>query len=272
MSARAFGVVSAILLVTACAASGSVGHRLEASDPGAGEMALVSALDVREDVLDTSEEADGAGSSWTGDPAKMFLVSLAVPGSGQLLQGNKRGYVFLLAEAVFWGGFYMLETTGSDERDEYEDFADANWDYAAYYAWYQEYCVDCVDCAGAYDCRPLATYGTQEYYEDIGKYATYWRWWNIDGDESYIEWDGYSDLDVDVRDAYWDIRGDSNTHLRQARYAMMAAFLNHIVAAVDSYFSARAGGDDGATTGDLGIEFDVPDTGEGLSCALVARY
>jgi outer membrane receptor protein involved in Fe transport len=272
MSPRTFAAISAVLLLTVCAASGTAGSRLEASEPVDGETALVTALDVREDVLEPAEEAGGGGSSWSGDPAKMFAVSLVVPGSGQLLQGNKRGYLFLLAEAALWGGFYVLETKGSDERDDYEDFADANWDYAAYYSWYQEYCVDCVDCAGDYDCRPLATYGTQEYYEDIGKYATYWRWWNIDGDESYIEWDGYSDLDVGVRDEYWDMRGDSNRHLRQARYAMMAAFLNHIVAAVDSYFSARAGGDDEATTGELGIEFDVPDAGEGLSCALVARY
>lgn len=267
-------ILVAILLVAAPRVSGAAPP--ESSWDGARlanrDLVLVSVLDSREEVLEPVDVSIESSGSDHHNPAGMFAASLAVPGAGQLLQGKKRGYLYLLAEAVFWGGFYVLETKGSDERDEYEDFADANWDYAAYYSWYEEYCVDCVDCAGAYDCRPLAEYGTQEYYEDIGKYATYWRWWNIDGDESYIEWDEYGDADVAVRDAYWDIRGDSNSHLRQARYMMMAAFLNHVVAALDSFFLARVEEGESLSSADLGLEFDVPDGGEGLSCTLVARY
>ncbi len=215
----------------------------------------------------------GVGSAAVDEhnPAAMFFASLAVPGAGQLVQGNKRGYLYLIVEVALWGGFFALENKGEDARDKYESYADATWDFEAYSEWYATTCVGCDDCG--YECRPLATYGTQEYYEDIGKYATYWRWWNIDGDEGYIAWDGYSEEDVMFRDNYYDMRGDSNTYLRQARYAMMAALLNHIASAVDSFLTARGGGDvQEETLSDLGLEFAVPDRGEGLSCALVARY
>ena len=233
-------------------------------------LALVSSLDAREELLEAGGSKEAiAGASH--NPANMFLLSLAVPGSGQLVQGHKRGYLFILAEIAFWGSFYVLDQKGLDERDGYERFADENWDYEAYMEWYEDNCVGCEDCG--YECRPIAECGTQEYYEDIGKYATYWRWWNIDGDEDHIEWWEYSGADEAVRDEYWGARGDSNTHLRQARYFMMAAFLNHIVAAVDSYVSGKPRDVDAATPGyDLGIEFDVADRGDGLRCAFVARY
>lgn len=238
----------------------------------AGEpLALVSSLDSRDELLsgkfETNDEDDG------GEEAKMFALSLVVPGAGQIVQGEKRGYLYLLAEVAFWAGFYALDHKGLDERDDYEGYADEKWDYDAYLSWHQENCEDCEDCAGSYDCRPIAEYGTQEYYEDIGKYQTYWRWWNPDGDEGDISWDEYSSLDAATRNGYWGMRDDSNRHLRQARYLMMAALLNHVVSGVDSFLSARGrAGEPEPTSGELGLEFGVPDHGEGLTCALVARY
>jgi hypothetical protein len=260
--------VAALLL-----AAGASAEAHDASGPSGAlpELALISSLDARDELLEAGQ--GGAGSAdEEHDPALMALASLAVPGTGQLLQGHARGYLFLLAEAALWGGFYLLDSKGMDERDDYETFADDHWDFAAYSAWYEATCVDCPTC-DQYLCRPLAEYGTQEYYEDIGKYATYWRWWTIEGDETYVDWSEYSAEDVALRDAYYDMRGESNRHLEQARYVMMAAFLNHVVASVDAFLSARGGGAGHSdSVGDLGVEFDVADSGDGLRCALTARY
>lgn len=237
----------------------------------APELVLISSLDARNELLEAGSIARESGAT-VHDPALMLMASLAVPGAGQLMQGHKRGYLFLVAEAALWTGFYLLDKQGMDERSEYETYADDHWDFAAYSAWYEATCVDCPDC-NEYLCRPLAVYGSQEYYEDIGKYNTYWRWWDIEGNETYIEWDAYSAEDEAFRDSYYDMRGDSNRHLRQARYAMTAAFLNHIVAAVDAFLSARpAGSPHAGSDNDLGIEFNVTDGGDGLRCALTARY
>jgi hypothetical protein len=255
--------------------AGSTARPLDRRDAARADLALVSSFEAEEDIL-----ADAGAASEDDvrehNPATMFLYSLAIPGTGQLVQGQKRGFIYLLAEAAFWTGFYLLDRQGLDERGDYETYADANWDYEAYVAWYEDNCVNCGDnCAGDYDCRPVAEHGSQEYYEDIGKYATYWRWWNLDGDEndSGFEWDDYSDEDVAVRNDYWGMRGESNDHLRQARYFMMAALLNHVVSGMDAFLSARGGsGSDEAARRDIGLEFDVADAGDGLTCSLVARY
>jgi len=236
----------------------------------AGDLCLVSAHDAREELL-ASGSADEEAGEPEHSPGAMGALSLALPGTGQLVQGQKRGYLYLLAELAFWAGFYALDQQGLDERDDYEKYADDYWDDEAYYTWYEENCVGCEDCG--YECRPLAEYGSQEYYEDIGKYKTYWRWWYDNGDEDSIDWDDYSSNDISVRDDYWGMRDESNRHLRQARYLMMAAFLNHVVSGVDSFLSARDGAGERNDAGrDIGLEFDVPDSGEGLTCALVARY
>jgi len=267
-STSAVAVLSTFLLSQPAASDGGVFTEREFVDH---ELALVTSFDARDELLQSSGREDG--HDWRENPTTAAMASLAVPGSGQLMQGHKRGYLYMVAEIALWGGFYALDKKGSDERDKYEDFADSNWDRAAYMAWYQENCVECEDCAGEYDCRPLATYGTQEYYEDIGKYATYWRWWNIDGDEGHIAWDEYGDVDESVRNTYWDMRGDSNRHLRQARYATMVVLLNHMVAAIDAFFSGRVEEhNETGRVGDLGLEFDVADGGDGMTCALMVRY
>ena len=143
------------------------------------DLALISSLDARTELLSTDgPELVSVGSGH--DPSKMFLVSLAIPGSGELVQGKKRGYLFLLAEIAMWSGFYVLDKQGLDERSDYESFADANWDYESYIEFYNENCLDSPhDYVNG--CRPLADYGSQEFYEDVGKYDVYWPWWGGDG-------------------------------------------------------------------------------------------
>jgi len=245
---------------------------LERRERIARDLVLISSLDSEEELLETASEGGGS-SGKEHNPAAMFGFSLIVPGSGQLIQGEKRGYIYLLVELALVGGAYALSEQGLEERSDYEAFADAEWAREAYMDWYAANCEDCTDCG--YECRPVAEYGTQEYYEDIGKYDTYWRWWNIDGDEWEIEWDGYSDTDVAVRNEYWGMRIQSNDTLGQSRYLLMAVLLNHVVSAADAFLIAR--GDQKEPPGDasrpnLGLEFDVADAGPGLKFAFVARY
>jgi hypothetical protein len=46
-----------------------------------------------------------------------------------------------------------------------------------------------------------------------------------------------------------------------------------VVSAVDAFFSARGTADSGTRVGEgVRLEFAVPDEGEGIACAIVARY
>jgi hypothetical protein len=238
------------------------------------DLALVSSLDGRAEL---SSPARAASPGDGGAPVKAFLLSAAVPGAAQIARGEKRGYAYLAVEVAFWAAFFSLNEKGLDERGAYEDYADAHWDFEGYSAWYETNCLDCNNKrSDDYACRPLAVYGTQEYYEDIGKYDTYWSWWSESGSGSG------SPEHLDVRNEYWGMRVDSNRHLRQARYSMTAAFLNHIASGVDAFLSARRGAADGpsdrgAAVGrrrapDATVRFDALETGDGLSCALVVSY
>ncbi len=230
------------------------------------DLVLISSLDARTELLELAAVAGTtARVEKVHDPPKMLLLSLAVPGAGQIVQGEKRGYLYLLAEAAMWGGFYYLDKKGLEERGDYEDFVIENWNLAAYQDFFNENCLDDPqDYANG--CRPLAPEGSQEFYEDVGKYDVYWPWWSGDGSPNDV-----TSEDMVLRDEYWGMRKDSNGHLRQARYFMMAALLNHVVSALDSFFIARSPGDE-AVPADLGLEFGVPTDVAGLTCALVARY
>ncbi len=230
------------------------------------DFVLISSLDARSELLSVGG-SDGATVESGHSPLMMFLASLAVPGSGELLQGEKRGYLFLLAEVAMWSGFYVLDKQGMDERGDYELFADANWDLDSYIEFYNENCSESPhDYANG--CRPLADFGSQEFYEDIGKYDVYWPWWGGDGVPNEPTAGALA-----LRNEYWGMRKDSNTSLKQARYFMMAALLNHIVSAVDSFILAGGHGTPNHTAAaDVGIEFGVPDDAAGLSVAFVATY
>jgi hypothetical protein len=230
------------------------------------DLVLISSLDARTELLAlTAAGASGGSAGASHDPPKMMFLSLAVPGAGQLVQGEKRGYLYLLFEVAMWGGFYYLDQQGLEERSDYEDFVVENWNLAGYLEFFEEHCLDDPqDYANG--CRPLAPEGSQEFYEDVGKYDVYWPWWSGDGAPNDVTAD-----DMAVRDEYWGMRMDSNAHLRQARYFMMAALLNHVASALDSFLIARSSAY-GAAPIDLGLEFGVPEDAVGLTCALVAQY
>lgn len=259
IASRALSIVGLVVL-SAPTAAGTVAPSRSEIDPS---LVLISSLDAR-DELSALDRETGGSSDDRHEPARVFLYSLAVPGSGQLVQGHKRGFVYLVAEAAFWTGFFILNGDGLDKRDAYEDFADARWDYEGYQAFFQENCADTCEMCPEIGCRRLAPCGSQEFYEDIGKYEVYWDWWIVE--------EGGPGTARGVRDVYWGMRKESNRDLRNARYFVTAAFLNHLVSAVDSFISARGARSPDGSAGDLSLEFDAADGGGGLSCAVVMRY
>jgi hypothetical protein len=83
------------------------------------------------------------------DRWQLILVSAIVPGSGQLLQGQSRGVLYLLAEGLVWIGFNWERDRARNARGSYQRLA---WEVAR-------------DGAGA------PTDGDFEYYERL----TQWR-------------------------------------------------------------------------------------------------
>lgn len=153
-------------------------------------------------------------------PAKAFIFSALVPGSGELYVGAKRGYIFLGVEAIAWTSSYFLRESGNKKEDEFEHFADAHWDFpdtgqvcnGSYYTPERDSII-----------RSFYEKNKQHFYEDIGKYPYY-----------VCGWDSPDNLE-----SYLDMRDRSNWLLKNSNYAMMAALVNHVISAVDALRLAR---------------------------------
>ena len=150
---------------------------------------------------------------------KAFCYSLAIPGTGHLYAGYKRGWVHIGIEGLTWITYFYYHDRGHTKEDEFEAFADDHWDYARW--------IGQCGCQGSPADSIILHFrenNKQQYYEDIGKIPTYFE-----------GWDDYnnSNNDSSNRRFYRGIRNDSNNFFKNANYALAAAFVNRIVSAVD---------------------------------------
>jgi hypothetical protein len=150
---------------------------------------------------------------------KAFVYNLLIPGTGHLYAGYKRGWVNIGIEGLTWLTYFYYQDLGHQKENEFEAYADGHWDYDR---WISE-----CGCQGSPEdsiIRGFYVNNKQQYYEDIGKISTYWG-----------GWDDYntSAKSSGNKDYYRGIRADSNNFFKNAHYAVLVAFVNRIVSAVD---------------------------------------
>lgn len=152
-------------------------------------------------------------------PVKAALLSLAIPGAGQFYNGSNTGYLFMGVEATGWVAWASLRSTGHDIEDRFKAYADRHWTFERYRDPNSGGCPTGGHSDGGlqdstlvylHDNRP------DDYYEDIGKLDIYACGWDAATNRSH----------------YQDMRDESNSFLRNSRYAMTMVFLNHLVSAV----------------------------------------
>ena len=150
---------------------------------------------------------------------KAFMYSLAIPGTGHLYAGYKRGWGHLGVEGLTWVTYFYYHGLGTSKEDEFEGYADDHWDYARW--------ISACGCSGTDADKLIVNFqqnNKQQYYEDIGKIPTYFQGWD--------DYEAQKD-DSANRHFYRGMRNDSNNYLKNARYALVVAFVNRIVSAVD---------------------------------------
>ena len=67
------------------------------------------------------------GTSSGRSPAVPMLLSLVLPGAGELYLGHKRGFIQIALDAASWYGAISNASKGSDKKDEYYAYADDHW-------------------------------------------------------------------------------------------------------------------------------------------------
>ena len=174
-----------------------------------------------------------------------FLMSLIVPGLGELYYGaEKRGIAFLAVEAGSWATYASWLHKGRTIERDFRAFADGpngHWSESRYRAW------DANTPQSFYirtEHLPTKQQDTQQYYELIGKYDQFVFGWD-DGKDAQGKSVGtdYSIHPSKVTSAnrlsYEIERNRSNRYLKRATGILGLVLVNHIASAVDASVHAR---------------------------------
>ena len=200
------------------------------------------------------------------DRAANTLLSLALPGAGQLRSGQARGWVYLAVEAVAWGAWAERRHRGGQLRDRYRDLA---WEMArirtgprvdAPFAYYER--LTKWTRSGAFDLDG-STPGIQPELDPTTFNGSIWALardlflppgtqpgdgspaWNqaVDyyrqrayGPEFLWDWSGQPA----AQQEFSDVIEASADRFRQATDILGAVLANHVVSAVDAFLSGRA--------------------------------
>lgn len=192
-------------------------------------------------------------------PLKVGLMSLVVPGAGQFYNKSSAAWAFLGIEAAGWVAWASMRDTGHEIEDRYKRFADAHWSFERYRDPSFEDCPpNGHSDGGVQDSTLVLLYDTRrdDYYEDIGKLDIYFCGW--DAPASLAE--------------YRDMRDQSNSFLRNSRYALTAVFLNHLVSAIHA---ARGAAQHNARLpggAELGLELSPSITNPGAALIVSRRF
>jgi hypothetical protein len=181
------------------------------------------------------ERGDGAlvpdGAGRPVSPFLAGLLSAVVPGSGQLVQGQRRGWLYLGAEAVIWFSYFALHGAGDQSREDYQEFADDHWDLERYAGPDGESpATGCGEDLGPTENFPqekaelldLRENDRDGFYDEIGINTVYACGWDAQGN----------------RGTFQGMRNHANDLFGASNVVASVAVLNHLVSAIDAARSA----------------------------------
>lgn len=163
-----------------------------------------------------------------------IILSLIVPGAGEIYTGRiTRGLIFLGIEALGWTAYTHYNSTGDNIDAEFKRFADTHWDPAGYRTWLKNYVDSHNGQPPDYFTHSLPDSKTQQYYEMIGKYDQFAKWW--DDYNPNVGQYGQSDRRLN----YMERRHQSNINYKRAMIAGMVIFANRIASLIDTIWGVK---------------------------------
>lgn len=183
------------------------------------------------------------------------LLSALLPGAGEFYGENylKAG-IFFGIEVLAWATFAYFESKGNTKQDEYIAYADKYWDVRTYARWLKNEGFDessginpdepnrdvlreqIMVCERANFSHTMPEYGSQQYYELIGKYQNFQAGWtNLNHiptkDPGPYNYQTYRDP---VFTNYAAERQKANDFFDYAKIGPITAIVNHILSAADA--------------------------------------
>ena len=151
------------------------------------------------------------------DPRKAFLFSALLPGAGELYAGRKRGLFFTAFEIGGLTTYMLMNRRGNDRKKQVFAFANSHWDSAR--------CApDCLD--PSIGTEALGEPGSQQYYEQIGKYNKFQEGWD--------DYDPASSGLSANRQTYVTMRHNMNQAYKLATWMAGGVLFNHVFSAIQA--------------------------------------
>jgi hypothetical protein len=209
---------------------------------------------------------------------KPVLLSALLPGSGQIYQGQVRGYAYLAAEVASIAGWVIFRNKGNDSKEEFIDFAweksrlgvstrnergdDGYYEHVARWVKSGEFDVDrnydlsdpfTIDPwteSGAYNGEQWRIASITYFQQDttgtyIGTRADSLAALQFYAGRAYEEvfyWD-WATVDEERFRAnmnqYLDLRDESNSAFQNATLSLVLLMANHAVSVIDAFISSR---------------------------------
>ncbi len=203
------------------------------------------------------------------------LYSLAIPGAGQLRTENyTKAGIFLSAEVALIVYAVVSNNSGDKKTNEFQAYAEAHWDAVRYAKWINAFGVpdygptmsftpedfnairDRKDFSKINEwesglhklgfSHQLPVYQSQQYYELIGKYHQFkygWDTYQVDINGVPVSDNGQYDNLLSSEKQFKDYaieRGKANDYYYAASFAASALVINHVVSAVEAFFSTNS--------------------------------
>lgn len=225
-------------------------------------------------LLPEEEQTSGEEKS----PWVAGALSLGLPGAGEFYAKSYiKAAAFIAVEATSWIVAYTYNKKGDRQTGDFQVYADQHWSAARYANWtlqnagtlnpaitdpgsYNVFPNGSNDCNAPFACvrwtelnrlerdisaasangytHQLPYYGAQQYYELIGKYDEFSRGW----DDADLRPISQSDLPLRSNSKrfyeYAEMRAQANNQYDIASTFVSVAVVNHIVSALDAYWSA----------------------------------
>lgn len=191
------------------------------------------------------------------------VLSAIVPGAGEFYSKSYiKAAIFLALEAGLWIGYSVFQNKSKDQEAYYKGIADGpnGWSVRKYATWLR-------DQAGATGVNPnesdlnvlrnqinafestkfshqLPAYGSQQYYELIGKYQNFVPGWsdasaNISATVNYSDPNSYVNVKTPLFNSYSFDRQKANDYYNTSTRFITGVIVNHVLSAADAVWSVH---------------------------------
>lgn len=217
-------------------------------------------LEKQNSKLDISKVKDNVNIPETKKKSVLLGIALSalLPGAGEFYaKSYVKAAIFFGVELLSWGAFAMYQIKGDNQTDKFESYADQYWSVYRYAQWLVDegfpgssvinpnepdrniLRLQIMECERQNFSHTLPEYGSQQFYELIGKYQNFQGGWtnllHVPTRAQGPYW--YETYKDPVFIAYANERQIANDYYNYAKTGIIVVVLNHVLSAADAAWS-----------------------------------